>query len=122
MSDELLERAARALADAMGDNYDHAFTSKSEWNAARGEKGGRYRDINEPRQSDYLDGARAVIQALYEPTPAQLDRFVSRALCVSIHGEGSWTAYARNQWQTMMDALLSPPPQAEIQRLRKEGE
>lgn len=109
MSDELLERAARALADAMGDNYDHAFTSKSEWNAARGEKGGRYRDINEPRQSDYLDGARAVIQALYEPTPAQLDRFVSRALCVSIHGEGSWTAYARNQWQTMMDALLSPP-------------
>lgn len=103
-----LEQAARALADAMGDNFDHAFDNKSAYNLARGESGGRYRDINEPFKYDYLDGAKAVMQALYEPTPAQLDRFVSRALCVSIHGEGSWTAYARNQWQTMMDALLSP--------------
>jgi hypothetical protein len=64
---DLIEGAARALAEAMGDNLDHAFASKSEWNAARGEKGGRFRDINEPFRSDYLAGVRAVLMAIRVP-------------------------------------------------------
>jgi hypothetical protein len=35
-----------------------------------------------------------------------LDAFVARALQVSVQGEGGWTNYARNQWQTMLDAAL----------------
>lgn len=37
-----------------------------------------------------------------EPTPAMIDRFVSRALQVSIHGEGGWSEYARSQWKQML--------------------
>ena len=61
---DLVERVARTIAEGLGDNFDHAFVSKPEWTAARGEKGGRYRDINEPMQPDYLDAARAVIAAM----------------------------------------------------------
>lgn len=41
-----------------------------------------------------------------EPTPAMIDAFVSRALQVSVHGEGGWPEYARNQWQQMLAAIL----------------
>jgi restriction endonuclease Mrr len=47
-----------------------------------------------------------VFENLREPTPAMLDAFVARALQVSVQGEGGWTNYARNQWQTMLDAAL----------------
>ncbi|MGL4640696.1 MAG: hypothetical protein ACRCVX_13315, partial [Shewanella sp.] len=40
-------------------------------------KGGRFRDINEPRQSDYIDGARAVLakfkELTAEPTEAMIE-------------------------------------------------
>lgn len=39
-----------------------------------------------------------------EPTEAMVDRFVSRALCVSIHGDGGWSNYAMEQWKTMIEA------------------
>lgn len=71
--ESMIERVARAIAIGLGDNFDHAFVNKSEWNAARGMKGGRYRDINEPRQGDYEDAARAAIEAMVEPTAAMLD-------------------------------------------------
>lgn len=117
MSDELLERAARVLADAMGDNFDHAFTSKSEWNAARGEKGGRYRDINEPMQHDYIDGVRAVIETIREPTQAML----AAAVPYPAHLEaGRSEVFARNMlaateaerltagttWRDIVDEIL----------------
>lgn len=54
------------------------------------------------------DEVRAVLLAIREPTPAMLDRFVSRALQVSVHGEGGWSEYGRNQWQAMIDAALTP--------------
>ncbi|WP_156367215.1 hypothetical protein, partial [Novosphingobium sp. KN65.2] len=55
----------------------------------------------------YADAAiRTVLDALREPSPGMVDRFVSRALCVSIHDEGSWSNYARNQWQAMLDAAI----------------
>ena len=50
--------------------------------------------------------AAAAIKAMREPSEAMIDRFVSRALCVSISGEGGWSEYARAQWQTMIDAAL----------------
>jgi hypothetical protein len=55
------ERLARMIADGLGDDLDHAFVNKGEWNRRSGEKGGRYRDINEPMLDDYLDAARAVL-------------------------------------------------------------
>lgn len=57
-----IEQVARVIAQALGDDFVHAFRSKSEWNRARGEKGGRYRDINEPMRDDYLEAAKAAIQ------------------------------------------------------------
>jgi len=55
---------ARAIATALGDDLDHAFVNKAEWNRARGEKGGRIRDINEPMLDDYLAAAKAAIALL----------------------------------------------------------
>ena len=55
---------------------------------------------------DYRETARVAIAAMSQPSEAMLDRFVSRALCVSVHGEGGWSDYARGQWQTMIQAAL----------------
>lgn len=55
------ERLARVIAAGLGDELDHAFVNKGEWNRRSGEKGGRYRDINEPMLDDYLEAARAVL-------------------------------------------------------------
>lgn len=38
------------------------------------------------------------------PTEAMIDRFVSRALNVSVHGDGGWSNYAREQWAVMLKA------------------
>ena len=64
MSEELREKVARAIAEALGDDLDHAFVNKSEWNAARGEKGGRYRDINEPMREEYLAAAHDALNLI----------------------------------------------------------
>lgn len=66
MTNEAIEAAARAIAEALGDSYDHAFISKSYWIAERGESGGRFRDVNEPYQYDYIEAARAAAPALME--------------------------------------------------------
>jgi len=58
------ETLARIIASAMGDNYADAFKNKQRWIAKRGESGGRFRDVNEPYQSDYLDAADAAIAFL----------------------------------------------------------
>lgn len=63
---DVVERVARQIAQELGDDLDHAFASKSEWIKARGESGGRFRDVNEPRRDDYLDAARAAIAALFD--------------------------------------------------------
>ena len=69
MSDDLREKVARAIAEALGDDLDHAFVNKSEWNAARGEKGGRYRDINEPMRDDYMAAAQVAIAMIAASPP-----------------------------------------------------
>lgn len=102
----MIERVAREIAKSYGDDFDNAFRNKRLWIECRGEGGGRFRDINEPFQTDYLDMARAAIAAMREPTPAMIDHFVSRALQVQIGGSYTWSDYARDQWQTMIDAAL----------------
>ena len=72
MGDERREALAKVIASAMGDNYADAFKNKQRWIAKRGESGGRFRDINEPFQHDYLDAADAVI-AFLTPTGASHD-------------------------------------------------
>lgn len=72
--EKAIEAMAHAIAQGLGDTFEHAFMSKSEWTAARGERGGRYRDINEPMQSDYMDAAAEAfdtcISVLMEPDSA----------------------------------------------------
>ena len=58
------EALAKIIASAMGDNYADAFKNKERWIAKRGQSGGRFRDVNEPFQSDYLDAADAAIAFL----------------------------------------------------------
>jgi hypothetical protein len=57
----LREAVARAIADELYDGFDNAFADKAEWIDGRGMKGGRFRDVNEPRQMDYLAAADAAI-------------------------------------------------------------
>lgn len=61
------EALAKIIASAMGDNFADAFKNKQRWTAKRGMSGGRFRDINEPFQHDYLDAADAVLAFLTPP-------------------------------------------------------
>lgn len=64
----MLEKAARALAAAMGYDFDAAFDDKSAWIKARGDNGRGFVDINEPFKCDFVDGARAVLETVREPS------------------------------------------------------
>jgi len=109
MTETMVERVARAIAQGLGDDFDHAFTGKSEWISERGEKGGRLRDVNEPMQSDYLEAARAAIEAMSEPTEAMVEtackshkagiELSNGRECTRIHN-------ARFRWQAMITAAL----------------
>lgn len=66
-------QAARAIATALGDDFDHAFASKSEWIKAQGHKGGRFRDASAPMQGDYIEAARAAISTLRERLADAID-------------------------------------------------
>ena len=55
-----VERIAKIIAEAMGDNFADAFKNKARWIAKRGMSGGRFRDVNEPMQCDYIAAAEAV--------------------------------------------------------------
>lgn len=66
MTTPLIEAMARAIADGIGDDFDHAHRDKPHWIETRGESGGRYRDINEPRQPDFIDAAQAALTAITE--------------------------------------------------------
>lgn len=61
-----VERVARVIASAMGDNYSDAFKNKDRWIAKRGMSGGRFRDVNEPMQCDYDAAATAAIAAMQD--------------------------------------------------------
>lgn len=59
MTDEHAMKVAKVIAKAMGDNFADAFKNKEQWIAKRGMSGGRFRDVNEPFQHDYLAAAEA---------------------------------------------------------------
>ena len=85
MAESITETIARAIADGIGDDFDHAHRNKPHWIETRGESGGRYRAINEPRQPDYIDAAQAAITALTEagyailPVEPDVDLLMSMA-------------------------------------------
>lgn len=91
---DMIERVARAIANGLGDEFDNAFNGKSDWIFARGEKGGRFRDCNEPTQDDYLDAARAAIEAF--------DANVVVGCCLS------QPCHNREIYQAMIDEALKP--------------
>ena len=61
MSDDMIERVARAIA---GEDWDDIPDNRSHWVKKRGWFGGRYRDVNERCKDDYLAEARAAIEAM----------------------------------------------------------
>ena len=67
----VVKRMARAIADMIMDGYDNAQVTKSEWIETHGEKGGRYRDINEPFQSDYDEAAQAALSVILAEIEAE---------------------------------------------------
>lgn len=95
-------RIARAIARGLGDDYGNAFTSKSEWNSLRGQKGGRYRDINEPFTSDYDEAADAVLAEMAEPTNEMaLEGYSADASYLA--GDGP-----EDVWRAMIKAASEP--------------
>ena len=52
-------KVAKVIAKAMGDNFSDAFKNKQRWTAKKGMSGGRFRDVNEPFQDDYIAAAKA---------------------------------------------------------------
>jgi hypothetical protein len=99
---EMVERVARAIANGLGDEFDNAFNGKSDWIYARGEKGGRFRDCNEPTQDDYLGAARAAIEAMREPT----DEMIEAGLKHQVHTVENSRASTFVRWSWMVDAAL----------------
>ena len=93
MGENIVERVARIIADQVGDGFDNAHRNKPHWVETRGESGGRFRDVNEPRQNDYLDAARAAIAALREPSDAMI--------------EAGEMCDAADVWRSMIDAILN---------------
>lgn len=68
ITEEMVEAGARAAAAENGDDFDALPKSKADWTANHGQFGGRFRDVNEPRQGDYLDMARACLTAALAET------------------------------------------------------
>ena len=57
-------KVAKVIAKAMGDNFSDAFENKQRWTAKRGMSGGRFRDVNEPFQDDYIAAAQAAAEVI----------------------------------------------------------
>lgn len=103
----LVERVARAIATANGDNFADAFTNKSRWIAKRGMSGGRYRDVNEPFQDDYREMATAAIKAMSDPTEAMTEAGED---VISYNADDIIRNRADIVWQAMIAAALAPQP------------
>lgn len=96
---EMVERVARAIAKRHGDEFDAIAEDKPDWTANRGNFGGRFRDVNEPYKSDYLDMAEAAIEAMREPTEAMIDEADGR------YRDDDRDALV-SEWQIMIAAAL----------------
>lgn len=96
----LIEKIARDIADALGDNFDYAFNSKPEWTAARGETKAGFRDVNQPYKPDYLDAAQAALTAIMDAGDGvqQCDREAAAVLVYeNTRGNLNWMYAKRNR-------------------------
>ena len=85
LTDSKLEQAARALCVIRGYDWPRGADLQKHW----------------------LDQARAVIEAIREPTQGMREAFVELALGTKLSHEHTWGDYAQAQWQAMIDTLLS---------------
>ena len=113
MTDEQNERAARVakvIAKAMGDNFADAFKNKQRWTAKHGMSGGRFRNINEPFQSDYLAAAEAATAAIareFEALEAENARLREALIWCSGSNDFNEGGVARVGWLKLCAPLLS---------------
>lgn len=129
---EMVERVARAIAKDFGEDFDEVPRDKKHRIEAHSIFGGRYRDVNEPFQYDYLGSARAAIEAMREPTEGMGDsgdmammRLVEKLLGLpklsDDHYERMNVAFGKRArgtteentdsvWQAMIDAALGKKP------------
>lgn len=99
----MVEKIARAIARENGDEFADAFKNKDRWVAKRGMSGGRFRDVNEPFQSDYLDMAKAAISALETPTP-EMKMAGAQAITVDHMQKSANYDAACDAWSAMIRA------------------
>ena len=66
-----IELVARAIACVNEDDFDRIPKHRSDWYKRKGKFNNRFRDINEPFQTDYIRQARAAIKAMRGPTLKQ---------------------------------------------------
>lgn len=64
MVETMIKRVAAAIARQNGDDYDSVPADKGDWTRKGGMFGGRFREVNEPYQTDYDEMARAAIEAM----------------------------------------------------------
>lgn len=115
-------KVAKVIAKAMGDNFSDAFKNKQRWTAKRGMSGGRFRDVNEPFQDDYIAAAQAaaaVIAADRAGLVAEIERLRANAaryewlrdcscpphnFYISVPDEFACTRYTPDEVDTYIDA------------------
>ena len=95
MSDDLIERVVRDIADALGDNFDYAFAGKSDWITHRGETPAGFRDVNQPYRPDYIDAAIAAIAAI--DLPGQREAAARAALEAAAQDAEEWLPFDTNK-------------------------
>ncbi|MEQ9634588.1 MAG: hypothetical protein RLW68_00740 [Devosia marina] len=110
----MVEKIARAIAGRNGDDYDKIPKHKSDWTANGGMFGGRFRDVNEPYQTDYDEMARAALEAMREPTLDMIEagQEQNNLLPDDRDPPNAFEFLSRdemtNAWQAMIEAALSP--------------
>lgn len=108
---EMVERVARAIAAGLGYDWNTLYASKSEWNADRGSR----HDINVPYKPDFIEAARAAIEAMMEPTEAMI-----AAAWPLPNFDGPIMDHRKSDlkdyWQAMLSEALSPSLKEETEK------
>lgn len=106
----LIERAARAICEANDDKWGCLPLGKAEWVHARGEFGGRYREVGEPYKADYLEMGEAALDALVPLGEAWIAPWeATDAMRTAWHDLGEF-ASVQKEWAAMRDSHLSSQP------------
>jgi hypothetical protein len=99
---KMIEKVARAIALRNGDQYDAIARDKPHWVEERGQFGGRFRDVNEPYQVDYLDMAEAALEAMRDPSREMTDAVDDLGRPMFTSPEDS----IEGVWRSMVEAAL----------------